>query len=96
MYSVATGVQKSSLQQIDWSRPQFFRKGGDVVSVGFFHKGEGEGFFELEIKLPVGASDPDIPPAPRCNRFAVPPKQRLIHSHVGSSTSLTKKAALEV
>ena len=50
-YSVGTGVQKNSLQQIDWSKPQFFRKGGDVVSVGFSHKGEDGGFFELEIKV---------------------------------------------
>ena len=50
-YLVGTGVQKDSLQQIDWSKPQFFRKGGDVVSVGFSHKGEDGGFFELEIKV---------------------------------------------
>jgi hypothetical protein len=51
-YSAGAGIQKSSLQQVDWSRPQFFRKSGDVLSVGFIHKnGDGMGFFELAIKL---------------------------------------------
>ena len=51
-YTVDGEVRQESLNQIDWSRPQSFRKSGDVISVGFLHKaGEGSGFFELEIKL---------------------------------------------
>jgi hypothetical protein len=50
-YSVGDGVRKESLVQIDWSKPQFIRKRGNIVSVGFLHKGgSGSGFFDLEIK----------------------------------------------
>ena len=53
-YTFGSEVRQDSLKQIDWNRPQSFRKSGDVVSVGFLHKaGEGSGFFELEIK-PTG------------------------------------------
>ena len=51
-YSIGDGVRKGSLEQVDWSKPQSIRKRGDVVSVGFLHKGgSGSGFFELEVKL---------------------------------------------
>jgi hypothetical protein len=50
-YKVGTGVQKSTLEQIDWNRPQGFRKAGDAVSVSFLHKSEGGGFFDLELKV---------------------------------------------
>ena len=54
-YSVADGVRKQSLEQIDWNRPQGFRKSGENVSVSFLHKGgEGEGFFDLEMKAADG------------------------------------------
>ncbi len=50
-YTFGANVRQTSLDQIDWSQPQSFRKRGDVISVGFLHKGgTGSGFFELEIK----------------------------------------------
>lgn len=49
-YLVAEGVRRASLTQIDWSKPQFIRKRGDSVSIGFLHKGgPGSGFFDLQI-----------------------------------------------
>ena len=50
-FSVGDAVRKGTLEQIDWNKPQFIRKGGEVVSVGFLHKGgSGSGFFDLQIK----------------------------------------------
>ena len=44
-------VRKGTLEQIDWNKPQFIRKGGELVSVGFLHQGgSGSGFFDLQIK----------------------------------------------
>lgn len=53
-YSVGVGVRKQSLEQIDWNRPQGFRKAGEIVSVSFLHKSEGGGFFDLEMKAVDG------------------------------------------
>ncbi|MDA0591304.1 MAG: hypothetical protein O3C17_25260 [Planctomycetota bacterium] len=50
-YKVGTGVQDRTLEQIDWNRPQGFRKAGEAVSVSFLHKSEGGGFFDLELKV---------------------------------------------
>ena len=50
-FSVGDAVRKGTLDQIDWNKPQFIRKGGELVSVGFLHKGgSGSGFFDLQIK----------------------------------------------
>ena len=50
-YSVGDSVRKGTLEQIDWNKPQFIRKGGELVSVGFLHQGgSGSGFFDLQIK----------------------------------------------
>lgn len=40
-----------NVDQIDWSKPQGFRKRGDAISVSFLHKQEGSGFFDLEVEL---------------------------------------------
>ena len=51
-YAVGDAVRKESLQEIDWSKPQFIRKNGDAVSIGFLHKGgTGSGFFDLQMKM---------------------------------------------
>lgn len=51
-YTVGDAVRKESLEQIDWSKPQFIRKNGDAVSMGFLHKGgPGSGFFDLQMKM---------------------------------------------
>jgi hypothetical protein len=49
-YALAPGA-RGNVDQIDWSKPQGFRKRGDSISVSFLHKGEGSGFFDLEVKL---------------------------------------------
>ena len=48
-YTLGPGVNEDRLDQIDWSRPQGFRKQGDGISVSFLHKRQGGGFFDLEI-----------------------------------------------
>ena len=53
-YTVGPGVNEDSLDQIDWSKPQGFRKRGDGISVSFLHKREGGGFFDLEVSLSKG------------------------------------------
>jgi hypothetical protein len=53
-YTLGPGVNKDSLDQIDWSKPQGFRKRGDVISASFLHKREGSGFFDLEVNLSKG------------------------------------------
>ena len=50
-YNHGPGVNEKSLNQIDWSNPNGFRKRGDTISVGFPHKNAGSGFFDLQIKL---------------------------------------------
>ena len=50
-YNHGPGVNDKSLNQIDWSNPNGFRKRGDTISVGFPHKNAGSGFFDLQIKL---------------------------------------------
>jgi hypothetical protein len=50
-YNHGPGVNEKSLNQIDWSNPNGFRKRGDRISVGFPHKNAGSGFFDLQIKL---------------------------------------------
>ena len=50
-YNHGPGVNDKSLNQIDWSNPNGFRKQGDMISVGFSHKNAGSGFFDLQIKL---------------------------------------------
>jgi hypothetical protein len=53
-YTLGSAVRQDSLKEIDWSRPRSFHKRDDGVFVEFLHKaGEGDGFFELEIK-PAG------------------------------------------
>jgi len=42
---------RGNVDQIDWSKPQGFRKRGDVISVSFPHKQEGSGFFDLEVEM---------------------------------------------
>jgi hypothetical protein len=42
------------LDQVDWSKPSRFGKRGDAISVGFPHKREGEGFFDMEIEMVGG------------------------------------------
>ena len=50
-YNHGPGINEKSLNQIDWSNPNGFRKRGDTISVGFPHKNTGSGFFDLQIKL---------------------------------------------
>lgn len=50
-YRLGPGVEKGTVGQIDWTRPQGFRKNGEAISVGFLHKSEGSGFFDLQITL---------------------------------------------
>lgn len=50
-YVVGPNVNEQSIQQIDWSKPQAFRKRGDAISVSFLHKRAGGGFFDLQLKL---------------------------------------------
>ncbi len=50
-YNHESGVNEKSLNQIDWSNPNGFRKRGDTISVDFPHKNAGSGFFDLQIKL---------------------------------------------
>jgi len=51
-YSVADGVRQGSLENVDWSNPQSFRKSGETLAAGFLHKrGSDSGFFDLEMKL---------------------------------------------
>ena len=53
-YTLGSAVGQDSLKEIDWGRPRNFHMRDDVVLVEFLHKaGEGDGFFELEIK-PAG------------------------------------------
>lgn len=59
-YSVIDSVRGETLQQIDWSKPQFFRKSSEMISVSFLHQGgEGSGFFDLQIDN-SNRSDPTI------------------------------------
>lgn len=48
-YTLAAPVKDGTLDQVDWTKPQSFRKRGDAISVSFNHKGEEGGFFELDI-----------------------------------------------
>lgn len=48
-YTFGPGLNEDSLDQVDWSQPQGFRKRGDQISVSFNHKSEGGGFYELEV-----------------------------------------------
>ncbi len=50
-YTVGDDVRDGVLEQIDWTKPSFFQKRGDMISVGFLHKSGGGGFFELQTKL---------------------------------------------
>ena len=50
-YNHGPGINEKSLNQIDWSNPNGFRKRGDTIFVGFPHKNTGSGFFDLQIKL---------------------------------------------
>lgn len=45
------GGSADQVNQIDWTRPQGFRKSGDTISVTFLHKQEGNGFFDLELTM---------------------------------------------
>jgi hypothetical protein len=50
-YASGPAVNVKNLKQIAWTKPMSFRKRGESISVSFPHKGEGAGFFDLQITL---------------------------------------------
>jgi hypothetical protein len=53
-YNPGARINDRLLDQVDWSKPSRFGKRGDAISVGFPHKREGEGFFDMEIEMVGG------------------------------------------
>lgn len=50
-YTTGDSVRREILQQIDWTKPQFFQSSNDSISVGFLHRGgDSSGFFDLQIE----------------------------------------------
>ena len=49
-YTLVRGT-RSSLEQVDWTKPIGFFKHGKTTSVSFPHKREGNGFFDVEIQM---------------------------------------------
>lgn len=50
-YHHGPSVKGKTLNQVDWTRPSRFTRRGESISVGFLHKAEGSGFFDLQITL---------------------------------------------
>ena len=54
-YNPGPRINDRLLIQVDWSKPNRFSRRGDVISVGFPHKGgTGSGFFDMEIQFDGG------------------------------------------
>ena len=50
-YEIGPAVNKRSLEEVSWDKPNHFSKRGESVSVGFLHKAKDAGFFDLQIKM---------------------------------------------
>jgi len=50
-YEIGAAVNKKSLEEVGWNKPNNFSKRGKSISVGFLHKAKGAGFFDLQIKI---------------------------------------------
>ena len=54
-YDPGPRINDKLLDQVDWKKPSRIGKQGDVISVGFPHKGgTGSGFFDLQVELVEG------------------------------------------
>ena len=50
-YEIGPAVNKRSLEEVGWNKPNNFSKRGESLSVGFLHKAKDSGFFDLQIKM---------------------------------------------
>ncbi len=50
-YELGPAVNKKTIDQVGWDKPNSFSRRGESVSVGFLHKAKDAGFFDLQIKM---------------------------------------------
>jgi hypothetical protein len=50
-YELGPAVNKKTMSEVGWDKPNNFSKRGESISVGFLHKAKDAGFFDLQIKM---------------------------------------------
>ena len=53
-YELGPAVNKKTIDQVGWDKPNNFSRRGESISVGFLHKAKDAGFFDLQVKMVGG------------------------------------------